>query len=86
MHDALKNFSAQEKGQTLKKEKNDSYGKKVPTCNIYEIKWNILVNIYYINRNQGSFSENLHKIYRTFYIKGQHRHITTYCEITNLQQ
>jgi hypothetical protein len=35
MHDTLKKFSAPEKGQTIRKEKNDSYGKKAPTSGIY---------------------------------------------------
>jgi len=38
MHDALKNFGASEKGQTIRKAKNDSYVKKAPTRDIYEIK------------------------------------------------
>jgi hypothetical protein len=38
MHDALKNFSAPEKGPTVRKVKNDGYGKKAPTGGIYEIK------------------------------------------------
>jgi hypothetical protein len=86
MHDALKKFSAPEKGQTVRKAKNDGYGKKAPTGSIYKIKWNILVNIYFINCIQGRFFEKLHDIYGTFYIKGQRGHIITYCEIANLQR
>jgi hypothetical protein len=86
MHDTLKNFSAPEKGPTVRKEKNDGYDKKAPTGGIYEIKWNILVKLYCINHSQGSFSEKLHDIDGTFYIKGKHGHNTTYCEIANLQR
>ena len=38
LHDALKNFSAPEKGPTDRKEKNDGYKKKAQIGGIYEIK------------------------------------------------
>jgi hypothetical protein len=86
MHNTLKNFSALEKGLMVRKEKNDGYDKKAPTGGIYEIKSNVLVKIHYINHSQGRFSEKLHEIYGTFYIKGKRGQNTTYCEIPNLQQ
>jgi hypothetical protein len=36
MHDTLKKFQCTEKGQTVRKVKNDGYDKKAPTGGIYE--------------------------------------------------